>query len=261
MRREKHSLFICVFVEFCCKKNANKKETKNKKMLGVCAIVEPRKHKALKFVVENVRCSVPDWSIMVFHGTENEDFAKSELKNVENISFVKLRHKNLTIMMYNQLLTSKLFYENFKNYEYVLIFQTDTLLFPHSGFKIDDFLGYDYVGAPWSWRQKKKDDEECDDDKERGGNGGLSLRSVSTMLKICAEKKYSGQCNEDVFFSEHKLCNCPPTSIASNFSVESMFTKIPFGCHKPWDHMKIEDFVMLSTFAPCLNTMVFLNKC
>ncbi len=81
---------------------------------------------------------------------------------------------------YNKLMISKQFYQAFKNYEYILIYQLDSLVFS------DQLLqwcerGYDYIGAPWfvdvipemNWSV-----QDC------VGNGGFSLRKVGTFLKV-----------------------------------------------------------------------------
>src|ERR1700676_4389836 len=54
----------------------------------------------------------------------------------------------LNVQGYNSLLLHKRFYRSFKEFEYILIYQTDAYVFK------DDLeywcsLNYDYVGAPW----------------------------------------------------------------------------------------------------------------
>lgn len=101
------------------------------------------------------------------------------LKDYPLIFFPK---KFFTYQGYNTLLKSPLFYSNFTNYRYILIYQPDCLVFKKS-------LNYwankkiDYVGAPWFIKKKNKP-------KLIGvGNGGLSLRKVSSFLRV--SKLYS----------------------------------------------------------------------
>ncbi len=195
-------------------------------MLGVCAIVEPRKHKALRFVVRNVRDVIPDWPIYVFHGIQNEEWAKSELAGITNVSFFQLNVDNLSIAQYNQVLCSSVFYSTFPS-KYVLVFQTDCMLL-NNHHKITDFLGYDYIGAVWDWKQT-----------QRIGNGGLSLRRVSAMRRVCDGFDFDLHTNEDVYFSQQDL-SFPPEELAQAFSVESTFHRAPFGIHKPWVFMPVE---------------------
>lgn len=85
---------------------------------------------------------------------------------------------------YNQLMLSKHFYQAFAEYEYILIYQTDAFVFR------DELIewcekGYDYIGAPWFqsywiWKSKTK--------LWTSGNGGFSLRKVSSFLKVLNHK-------------------------------------------------------------------------
>src|SRR5262249_20696913 len=76
---------------------------------------------------------------------------------------------------YNSLLLTKKFYRTFRDYEFILIYQLDCLVF--SG-NLDYWCNqdWDYLGAPWFLA--------CGQDTTRGfwtvGNGGLSLRKVSS---------------------------------------------------------------------------------
>lgn len=48
---------------------------------------------------------------------------------------------------------------------------------------IDQFLQYDYVGAPWHWDNERWQHHR--QDMPQGvGNGGLSLRSVAAMREL-----------------------------------------------------------------------------
>ena len=100
---------------------------------------------------------------------------------------------------YNRLMLSIDFYERFDSFDFVLICQTDVFVF-------DDRLmewvarGYDYVGAPWigsaatPWRKALRDlanlfrkKKKRHEHRFKVGNGGFSLRSVPTMLRIVRE--------------------------------------------------------------------------
>ena len=215
---------------------SNKEEFKNNEnneKLDVAVIVEPREHKYLIPVVLNFIENLPNGTpIQIFHGTKNISFIKKGLnEHIESgkIRMTNLGKENLSIKDYNNLLTSKNFWNQI-NGENILIFQTDTCLCSKNKHKIYDFLKYDYVGAPW----KKF--------KNIGGNGGLSFRKKSKMIEMIKfypnyikKKKNKSflHTNEDVFFSSMKL-NFPSKEDASNFSVEQVYNKNPFGIHKPW---------------------------
>ena len=64
-----------------------------------------------------------------------------------NIKVFRLETKLENVKEYNNILLSLSFWEQFLQFENILIFQADTMLYK-SG--IENFLEYDYIGAPWS---------------------------------------------------------------------------------------------------------------
>ena len=83
---------------------------------------------------------------------------------------------------YNRLLIEKKFYRVFSDYEYILIYQLDSLVFAD---QLLDWCGkgYDYIGAPWLSEVAQREGVwglayDC------VGNGGFSLRRVRTFLKV-----------------------------------------------------------------------------
>ena len=111
------------------------------------------------------------------------------------------------------------------------MFQVDTVLLKDT---VDDFLEYDYVGAPWDIRWMDMDI----------GNGGLSLRNVFRMWMISRQcsrtvttpygDRFLG--NEDIFFSWHlkqSQAYLPSVDIAKRFSIETVWYEDPCGIHQP----------------------------
>jgi hypothetical protein len=84
-----------------------------------------------------------------------------------------------SVQSYSKLLVTKDFYRAFADYEYILIYQPDCLVFS-SDLEGWCRAGWDYVGAPWF--------KDFGSDLAGGlwavGNGGLSLRKVSTALDV-----------------------------------------------------------------------------
>ncbi len=81
---------------------------------------------------------------------------------------------------YNRLMLSSIFYRTFIAYEYILIAQTDSLVFKD---ELDAWTkkGFSYIGAPWFvgyTNPIKPLRLDC------VGNGGFSLRSVPDFLKV-----------------------------------------------------------------------------
>ncbi len=82
------------------------------------------------------------------------------------------------IASYNRLLLSKEFYEAFEHYTYILIYQLDAYVFKD---ELKDWCarGYDYIGAPWF---KDFASNYVKPGLVAVGNGGLSLRKISSFL-------------------------------------------------------------------------------
>jgi hypothetical protein len=194
-------------------------------------IVEPRKHTALFFVLNNILTNLSDeWNIVICHGNQNIDFVMDIVQHklshfINRITCINLNVDNLTRDQYSNLLIQPSFYEMIPT-ETFLIFQTDSIILSKNKDIINEFLEYDYVGAPW---------DHCPVASEQIGNGGFSLRRKSVMLDIIATVPYDTFA-EDVYFCYHptKKMHKPSFEKAKSFSVETLFHSAPFGCHRPW---------------------------
>lgn len=183
-----------------------------------------------------------DWPIAVFHNDELTEFVTSTklvrlLVGEGRLNAIPLqRHGFATLSTssaddYSRLLTSPAFWRAV-NADYALIFQTDSVLCSLSPWSVDDFLQYDYVGAPWMVPTHGLD----------VGNGGLSLRNVSLMLDIT--KTYPPGLNEheDVYFARcfsmmlraGKKVRLPSPHVAASFAYETGMPPVltSFGVHK-----------------------------
>jgi hypothetical protein len=145
---------------------------------------------------------------------------------------------------YSELLLSYKFWKTFENYEYILIYQLDCLIF-HPNILDWCNRGWDYIGAPWSEGYREDGDKLW-----AVGNGGFSLRRVSKVLDVfrvlgCVEK-IGFQGHEDTFWSQIAPQHFPFLSYkvasldeAKYFSWETNISlmkreckgKIPTGCH------------------------------
>jgi hypothetical protein len=100
---------------------------------------------------------------------------------------------------YNRMLMGSTFYGAFEQFEYILIYQLDCLVFRDELNKWCE-KGYNYIGSPWyenyiySYQEKRK---------WWVGNGGFSLRKVSSALDILKKKIKRG---------DHYPC--PPPSLS-----------------------------------------------
>ena len=196
-------------------------------------IIEPRKHKALGFVLKNFLENLSnEWNIIIFHGNLNKEYVNGIIDRAipqyrSRITLVDLNVDNLTKEDYSKLLiTNRFVYDNIPT-ETFLVFQTDTMIFSRYKNFINYFLKYDYVGAPWP--------DEPRNNGHNVGNGGLSLRKKSKMLEIM-DKETDVNLPEDVFFSCTTKVELykPSLEEAKYFSIENIFSKRAFGCHQPW---------------------------
>ena len=95
--------------------------------------------------------------------------------------------------------------------EWLLIFQTDSIICANSRHNLDEFLEYDWIGAPWN------------PNGQWGGNGGLSLRRVSRIVDILRnQKRIDNSQPEDVWLSE-RVAHHPRGKVA-NGSVSLVFS-------------------------------------
>ena len=87
--------------------------------------------------------------------------------------------------------------------EWLLVFQTDSMLCANSRQSLNNWLDYDWVGAPWNPTGRF------------GGNGGLSLRRVSRIVDILRnQKRIPGTEPEDVWLTE-RLGHRPGAKLAN----------------------------------------------
>lgn len=105
-------------------------------------------------------------------------------ENNINTDFEFFDDKNfISIQSYSKLLLNVDFYERFKNFDFMFLFQLDGWVF-RDELDIWCTKGYDYIGAPWFM----KDTNQM---LSPSGNGGVSLRKISTFISILKNKKLS----------------------------------------------------------------------
>jgi hypothetical protein len=232
-------------------------------------MVEPRKHRALEFVLRNYTDNLDnDWNFMIYHGSDNKQYLENIVKklsaDVQNrITLINLKVSNINIRQYSTMFFCPTFYNNIPT-ETFLIFQTDSMILKENKHKINDFLKYDYVGAPWPrtmgiWG------------KIGVGNGGLSLRKKSKMIELLKYKDkgiengyYGKYVAEDKFFCGYYVPEVKiykPTFIkAKEFSAEAVYSESPFGIHKCWGGLKKHEIQNLIKMYPDIETLIRLNN-
>ncbi|TGO64799.1 hypothetical protein BOTNAR_0084g00310 [Botryotinia narcissicola] len=128
----------------------------------------------------------------------------------------------------SQMFTDPELYKSLSPAEHLLVFQPDSIFCTKAPTTLNDFIKYDYIGAPWSSYST------------HGGNGGLSLRRVSSILRLLeTERRKPGDgALEDLWLSTglnklegSKMANA---AVSKTFSVESVWDEAPLGYHIGW---------------------------
>ena len=188
-------------------------------------IIEPRNHEDLEIICKNVMYYLNEsdsnikWGLKIYYGNKNKKFVKNFTKEWD-VQLENLEVDDLSGILYNNMLKTTKFWNTIPT-ENVLIFQTDTIL---RRFGIDEFISYNYVGAPWIRYREGKN----------VGNGGLSFRKKSRMLDITKEFQDDEITMEDIYFCKYlKDEDIAPYDIAKKFSVEDVYYENPLGLHQP----------------------------
>ncbi len=256
-------IIIILIILLLIKNNKNKNKFTNSNYKYTAVIIEPREHKALKYVLNNFLENLnEDWVFIIMHGNLNETYVDNIINNdlskyKYRISKHNLKVDNLTAFDYNNLLKSLKFYELIPT-ETFLIFQTDSIICSKFKDNINKFMNYDYVGAPWA-------------SDGNVGNGGLSLRKKSKMIEIInkcpkfriPDDPYNNENGEDVYFSyacEGVSLNKPSLEEAKLFSIEQVYSSNSFGIHKAYNCINGTDLDNLKLQCPEINKLIELNN-
>ncbi len=208
-------------------------------------IIEPRRHRALWFVLDNALTNLSeDWKIVLFHGTTNTTYAKEiELKiNSPRLQLVQLPVEDLNQMSYSKLLATKSVIYDYIDTEYFLVFQTDSMILKEHKDVINEFLAMDidYVGAPWAITQYPLTVE-----RDFIGNGGFSLRKTSAMKRFMEVHPWDpGDIwHEDLYFTKpvkEFQMKKPPYLKAKEFCIDEVNNGFALSVHRPWCHGHFE---------------------
>ncbi|KPI41285.1 uncharacterized protein AB675_8161 [Cyphellophora attinorum] len=127
--------------------------------------------------------------------------------------------------MISRFLTNQWLYETvLAPAEWLLMYQTDSMMCGNHKGTLDEWLDYDWVGAPWYLESRY------------GGNGGLSLRRVSSILEVLRHQQRANNSDpEDVWLTE-RLGHLPNSRTANGteslmFSGEAHWYDYPLGYH------------------------------
>jgi len=207
-----------------------------------------------------MKINLPNITLVAVACVRVQETVKAIEKSCSSINFgsVKLiTHEEIGSKLFETIQIHKLDYEQYNRfvvYElhkyidtvFALIIQDDGFVTGPNQWR-DEFLEYDYIGAPWPLPIDTFSYRDPFGNLIRVGNGGFSLRSkklLSLPTKLNLEwKSYFGFFNEDGFFTCHNRhlfekegCVFAPIEVAKYFSHESPIPETygitPFGFHK-----------------------------
>ena len=151
------------------------------------------------------------------------------------IEYIKIP-EIVSINGYNKIIIDDLY--KYFDTSHCLIVQSDSFVVNPIEWT-DEFLKYDYIGAPWTKTINPKQDLHIDLKKNRVGNGGFSLRSKKLALAtkdINYSKLNFPSLTEDVVTCHYlyedlikKGISFASIELASKFSVEHIETNKEFG--------------------------------
>lgn len=183
-------------------------------------------------------------------------------ENFPEVNFKLFNNKYFTgAKSYNHLMLNIKFYQEFLQYDYMLIAQTDACIWSNEN-RLKEFIskGYDYYGAPWiperriwEWiwdRTSGKIKLRCCKKEGQGitmGNGGFCLRNIKKSIALIKEFNWR-KCywfikrSEDIFFGLFGISNkcgfkLADTDTGLKFAREYKLREcvkegnIPFGVH------------------------------
>lgn len=221
----------------------NKLVTFNKNSKNVALMVESRIFPNTEFIIRQFCRYLPEDFNMYIYATDDiyDKYLNLANKLNNNIVVKILPYKLKSLKDYNDIMLDISFWKLFDQFDRVLIFQNDTMIYKYN---IADFYQYDYIGAPWDFSRNIA---------KNVGNGGLSMRNIKAMI-YCLENEnkveipfnigyeydrkfvFNGKYPEDVFFSYAMLqfqYNVADDMTASLFSIEScLYNNSTFGSHK-----------------------------
>jgi len=234
-------------------------------------LIEYRKFPHIEFLIRNAINKLgTTWSYSVICGTVNYEYVSAMcIKISPNIKVIKTNYENINTNTYSKILASLDFW-NLLNGEKILIYQEDSIIFKNN---IDEFLKYDYIGAPWS----KEEEEDVfknnllkfiDINKYTCvGNGGLTLRTKKNMIDVINKRSIDeitpinstimneGEVvPEDLYFSmtiqDFNLGKVADWNTAFKFSSECFYNPDSFGGHAWWHGTSKEDANSLKWTEP-----------
>lgn len=203
----------------------------------VAFLVETRPLKHLPALYAHMTAIIPpEWSFKLMGSPELTDFMRQSpvIKRLEKSGKLELLPIPSNYSLANRETISQMFTdihlyrEILAPAENLLVFQPDSIFCANSPTTLNDFIEWDWIGAPWSKTA------------QYGGNGGLSFRKVSRIIQVLERnKRRAGDgAFEDLWLATKLRAlpewHMPNANISKTFSVESVWDETPLGYHIGW---------------------------
>ena len=228
------------------------KTSKTPSNIAILVDNRPNIMSVLSMLFTAINLARDQWDIRIYTSTASAPFYTTHLGHIATIHELQaLNTKHFTIDTYNQILMDPAFWKTMSTYTKCLVIQDDGIILRPG---VEEFLKYDYVGAPWI-DGPGNEYLKSHVNTNLVGNGGLSLRSIQAMIDITTtyqdEKHWTFYHNlvkipEDVYFVK---CMCSPvnkgkyilptTQQASAFSMEQIYNPNTLGVHKCWMYIPL----------------------
>lgn len=231
----------------------------------------------LEFLIRNSIIKLgKKWAHTVICGNKNYQFILNLCKSISiNINIIRLNVDDMPPSQYNAFLMSHNFWNMISGGK-ILIYNENTIILNKN---IDNFIEYDYIGAPFAKSQN--------DTPNLVGYGDFSLRTPSVMVKILktvspSETIFNSSTIE--YMQKHDLSS-PPEYVyysknaqelgmgvvanyeaANDFCCNSKFNDISFGARNIWlsDESwtnKFKDIFNYSAYTPKNDIIKYLKFC
>ncbi|KAJ3162081.1 hypothetical protein HDU86_005779 [Geranomyces michiganensis] len=203
----------------------------------IALLIEMRPLRTLIPILLHYMATLPDdWPFLLMHSAEVKPLLTRSAAIKRYIASKKLTLDQLPAEIklgssgdVSEFLTRKTTWQRLPQpAEHIFFFQLDAMICSNSDQTPDDFLRFDWIGAPWPHIPHL-----------RGGNGGLSMRRKSRLLRCLDKMQWNrGSQPEDVWFSE--CLNTFPDAVmptfeeGMQFAVEGRDSPHYLGIHKPF---------------------------
>lgn len=141
----------------------------------------------MSYVVRNAQQVLgPSWIIMISSSSDiipklRKVIAQDETINPSRVEYISFEQNITSASDYNNIVKNPSLWKRFKG-DFVLFFQTDSVLCSKSPYKVEDFFAFDYIGGFTPEHERYL--SRCKKIPNCYSNGGLSLRRISSAIKV-----------------------------------------------------------------------------